>query len=135
MLRSHAEPARIDIADVDEKAFRFFVMAEIKRCDPNVICQPEWKTVDLVVQTSTGRNIAIEFKFYVLRRAFSLDAAGHAKTHWKGGAGKNNKTEFAKCVKKLRELPQKKSTRSISCSSMDGKSTAAKSRFKKAITA
>ncbi|MGA2258716.1 MAG: hypothetical protein ABSG53_28955 [Thermoguttaceae bacterium] len=105
-LRSHAEPARIDIADVDEKAFRFFVLAEIKRLDPGAICQPEWKTIDLVVTTSTGRNIAIEFKFYVLRRTYPLNSDRNARPRWKGGAGKNNFRNFATCVRKLCDLQE-----------------------------
>lgn len=103
-LRSHADPAKIEIGDVDEKTFRFFVLAEIKRLDQEAKCQPEWNTIDLVVTTSAGRNIAIEFKFYVLRRSYPLNSVRRAKPRWKGGAGKNNFRDFAKCVKKLSDL-------------------------------
>jgi len=106
-LHSHAEHAGIDIADVDESTFRFFVLAEIKRRYPDTKCQREWKSIDLLVQTSARRNIAIEFKFYVLRRAYPLDSDGNSKPHWKGSASKANNGEFNKCVKKLLDLPYK----------------------------
>ena len=62
-------------------------------------CQPEWNRIDLLVTTSTGRNVAIEFKFYVLRQSRPLDAESHARSHWKGGAGRNNEGDFEICVK------------------------------------
>jgi len=106
-VRSHAKPAKTEIADIDEFTFRFFVLAEIKRRYPDAICQPEWNGIDLVVTTSTGRTIAIEFKFYVLRKTYPLDAKSDAKPHWKGGAGANNRRNFDTCVRKLSALRHK----------------------------
>jgi len=105
-LHSHAEHTGIDIADVDESTFRFFVLAEIKRRYPRTKCQREWKRIDLLVTTSTGQHVAIEFKFYVLRKAYPLDSDGNSKPHWKGSASKQNKGEFDKCIKKLRDLKE-----------------------------
>jgi hypothetical protein len=106
-LHSHAEPAGLDIADVDESTFRFFVLAEIKRRDPGSKCQREWNGIDLVVETSTGRKAAIEFKLYALRRTYPLDDEGGGKPHWKGSASAQNLREFNDCVTKLRKLRHK----------------------------
>lgn len=72
-------------------------MAEAASTIRGLRFQTEWKTFDLLVQHA-DEPILIEFKYYLLRRAFALDGTAGG---YKGGAGPKNESEFWKCVEKL----------------------------------
>jgi hypothetical protein len=88
-----------DGKNINESVFRFLVVAEIMRRDPEARCQTEWKKFDMLLATS-GVNFLVEFKFYQYPRMYDLD--GEPK-QWKGGPGPKNVGEFKDCVKKLKK--------------------------------
>lgn len=98
-LKPHAES--VGLTNVDESTFRSFFLASLMERCPDVRCQTEWHTFDLLVQHA-GIDALIEFKFLVMRRTRELDGR---PGNWKGEAGTQNKKEFWQCVKKLHGQP------------------------------
>jgi len=105
--RGEKKETQLDISDFDEAALRFFVMVAIKRRYRKAKCQSEWHRIDLVATIPDNKKIAIEFKFYVLRKTWPLGQGNSEKPHWKGGASEQNRRDFDKCIRKLQKLSYK----------------------------
>ncbi len=87
----------VGMSNTDEATFRSFFMVELMRWLPSAKCQTEWHKFDLLAQAN-GRNVLVEFKYYISRRTTELDGK---PGNWKGEAGTQNEREFWECVKKL----------------------------------
>jgi hypothetical protein len=87
----------VGLANTNESTYRSFFLDQLCKENQSVLCQAEWRRVDLFVKLD-NRNILIEFKYYLHRRSMKLDGSlGNRK----GGASLQNKSEFDKCVRQL----------------------------------
>lgn len=98
-LLNHAD--LVGLTNTEEFTFRSMFMAEVASHRPGIRFQTEWQKFDLLAQWQE-QNTLIEFKYYLLRRTWSLDGS---PGQYKGGAGPKNEGEFWQCVEKLATKP------------------------------
>ncbi len=102
-LAEHASV--IGIRNIDEFTFRAFLAYELASRNSGLRVETEWNKIDLAIMHDEHRCV-VELKFYINRPRF--DASCEQTRYWKGGPKAQNRTEFIKCVNKLRnaDLPK-----------------------------